>query len=82
MLSGDLHECVLASIMLFVISSMDDNIICNSNYTFAAFQDLVHHPLKDVLGTSKTLGEMDKPIMSPQGVEHCEEGRFIVKDNT
>ena len=68
--------------MLFVISFMDDNIICNSNYTFTAFQDLVHHPLKDVLGTSEAPGETDKSVISPQGVEHCEEGRFIVKDNT
>ena len=82
MLSGHLHECVKALIMLFVISSMDDNIICYSDYTFTVFQDLVHHPLKDVLGTSKAPGEMDKPVMSPQGVEHHEEGRFIVKDNT
>ena len=68
--------------MLFIIMSVDDNIICNPNYTFAAFQDLFHHLLEDVLGTGKAPGEMDKSVMSPWGVEHCEDLRFVVKDNT
>ena len=66
MFSGNLHESVQASIVLFVIVSVDDDVICNPNYTFAAFQDLVHHLLKDVLGAGKAPGEMDKSVMSPQ----------------
>ena len=56
MFSGNLHECVQALIVLFRITFVDEDIICNPNYTFAAFQDLVLHPLKDVLGTSKAQG--------------------------
>ena len=62
--------------MLFIIASVDDNIICNPSYTFAVFQDLVHHLLKDVLGTGKAPREMDKSVMSPLGVECHEEVRF------
>ena len=82
MFSGNLHEFVQASIVLCIITSMDDNIICNPNYTFASFQDLVHHLLKDVLGKDKAPGETDKSLTSSQCAEHCEEGRFIVKDDT
>ena len=82
MFSGDLHECVQALIVLFIITSVDDNIICNPNYTFAAFQDLVHHLLKDVMGTGKAPEEMDKSVTSQWGVECHEEGRSIVKDDT
>ena len=82
MFSGDLHECVQVLIMLFIIMSVDDDIICNPNYAFAAFQNLVHHLLKDVLGAGKATGEMDKSVMSPWGVECHEEGGFIVEDDT
>ena len=61
---------------------MDNKIIYYSNYTFTAFQDLVHQPLKDVLGASEAPGKTDKPVLSLRGAECCEEGRFIVKDNT
>ena len=82
MFSGKPYECVQASIMLFIIASVDDDIVCNPDYTFKAFQDLVHNPLKYVLGMSKAPGETDKSVTSPWGVEHHEGGRFIVKDDT
>ena len=82
MFSGDLHECVQALIVLFIIMSVDDDVICNPNYTFAVFKDLVHHPLKDVLGAGKAPGETDKSVTSPQGVECHEDGGFIVEDDT
>ena len=51
MLTGCIHEVVQVLIMVFIIFSMNDNIICNSYDSFTAFQNLVHHPLKDILGT-------------------------------
>ena len=33
------------------------------------------------MDTGKAAGEMDKSVTSPQGVEHHEEGGFIVKAN-
>ena len=56
MFSGNLHRCVQALIVLCIIASMDDDIICNPSFTFSSFQDLVHHMLKDSWAQARPQG--------------------------
>ena len=48
---GNSHEFVETFVMLFVILSMNNYIICDSSHSIAAGKDLVHRSLEDVLCT-------------------------------
>ena len=51
MFSSDSHEFVETFVMFLVILSMSNYIICDANHSITAGEDLVHHPLEDVLCT-------------------------------
>ena len=43
------HEFVEMFVVFLVILSMNNYIICNAYHSIAVGEDLVHHPLEDVL---------------------------------
>ena len=51
MLMGDSHEFVEMFVIFLVILSMNNYIICNTYHSITVGEDLVHHPLKDILHT-------------------------------
>ena len=71
-----LHELVKSSVMLFIIVPMYTDIISDLNHAYTAVQDLVHHPLEDVLGTGEA---PHKSVASPWHVECCHGAAFAVQ---
>ena len=51
MFMGDSYEFVEMFVMFLVILSMNNYIICDAYHSITVGEDLVHHPLEDVLCT-------------------------------
>ena len=53
--------------MLSIVFVMHNNVISNSNDSFTANEELIHHPLEDVLGAGKSKGKHTN-LYHPYGI--------------
>ena len=60
---------------------MDGDVICYSNASLALFEDLIHLPLEDVLGTDQAKGKSQEMVSSKGTVESLEQAGFLVKED-
>ena len=67
--------------MFCLSAAMDSDVICNSNASLAFFEDLIHLPLEDVLGTDEAKGKLQEMVSSKRTVECRKQAGLLVKDN-
>ena len=58
---GDSHEFVEMFVMFLVILSMYNYIICDAYHSITVSEDLVHHPLEDVLCVARRWTNLNLP---------------------
>ena len=67
---------------MFCLSvAMDCDVVCYSDASLAAFEDLIHLLLEDVLGTDQAKGKSQEMVSSERAVERHEQAGLLVEDN-
>ena len=72
---SNVHELMQVSLMIIILP-----IISNSYHSFTAFQDLIHHTLKDILDIDQVPGDVYESVPSSWCVGCGQWWLFIVGD--
>ena len=67
--------------MFHLSATVESDIVCNSNTSFALFEDLVHLLLEDVLGADQAKGKLQEMVSSKRTIESHKQVGGLVKDD-